>query len=211
MIRHILSRIKRITAKKAWGRRNPNNNTVMGTPFNAELVSVGNKTYGVLNVINHSDNYRLIIGNYCSIAPDVTFIVCGEHAINHISTFPFKAHCCEERFEAISKGDIVIEDDVWIGTKAIIMSGVTIRQGAIVAAGAIVTHDVPPYGIVAGVPAVLINKRFSDDLIQLLMKIDYAKLNQNLIERYIDLLYTDIVVNDSTDKINEFIKELSIV
>ena len=183
----------------------------MGTPFNVELVSVGNKSYGVLNVINHSDNYRLIIGNYCSIAPDVTFIVCGEHAINHISTFPFKAHCFEERFEAVSKGDIVIEDDVWIGTKAIIMSGVTIRQGAIVAAGAIVTHDVPPYGIVAGVPAVLINKRFSDDLIQLLMKIDYAKLNQNLIERYIDLLYTDIVVNDSTDKIKEFIKELSIV
>ena len=99
----------------------------MGTPFNVELVSVGNKSYGVLNVINHSDNYRLIIGNYCSIAPDVTFIVCGEHAINHISTFPFKAHCFEERFEAVSKGDIVIEDDVWIGTKAIIMSGVTIR------------------------------------------------------------------------------------
>ena len=205
MIRRIRSKVEAIRRKKQWRKRNQGNNTVMGSSFNIDLVSVGKKTYGVLNVINHSEKYRLTIGSYCSIAPDVTFVVCGEHPIHHISTFPFKTHCCGEKFEAISKGDIIVEDDVWIGTKAIVMSGVTIHRGAVIAAGTIVTHDVPAYGIVAGIPARLIKKRFSDEQIQLLMNINYERLDQAIIEKHIDLLYEDIDSDRSCNAIKQFI------
>lgn len=101
---------------------------------------VGNHTYGRLNVLNSSDTYCLRIGNFCSIAHDVFFIVCADHPTNIISTFPFKVKCIRSHsHEAISRGDIIVEDDVWIGHRATILSGVQIGQGAVVA------KDVHPY------------------------------------------------------------------
>lgn len=197
MIKQIVSRIKQIVKKKQWRKMNPENDTVMGIPFNENLVTVGKKTYGILNVINHSNNYRLSIGHYCSIAPEVLFIVCGDHPTDRISLFPFKAHGFGGGFEAVSNGDIEVKDDVWIGARATILSGVTIGQGAVVAAGAVVTRNVPPYCIVAGVPAKIIKKRFADDVIEELLRIDYSKLDHDLIKNHIDELYTRI---DSKDQ-----------
>lgn len=68
------------------------------------------------------------------------------------------------KHEATSKGDIVVKDDVWIGYGSIILSGVHIGQGAVIAAGSVVSHDVPPYAIVGGVPARLIKYRFSEEM-----------------------------------------------
>lgn len=197
--------LKRYVEQRKWRSSNKENDTIMGNRFNRSLVHVGKKSYGVLNIINHSDNYELIIGNYCSIAPDVLFVVCGEHQINHISTFPFKAHCCGQKYEAISKGNIVVEDDVWIGTRATILSGVNIGKGAVIAAGSIVTHDVEPYTIVGGVPATIIQHRFTADQKKVLEKIDFSRIDDTFIKKHVDLLYRDIDITDDLRWVEELI------
>ena len=116
------------------------------------------------------------------------FMLCAEHNVLNVSTYPYKAQSYGEP-EAISKGNIVVEDDVWIGARAIIMSGVKIGQGAVVAAGAVVSKDVPPYAIVGGVPAKIIKYRFDDNLRFLYKKIDYSKLDMEFIMTHINELY----------------------
>ena len=161
----------------------------MGAVFNPFLVSVGKETYGRVNVINFSDKYRVSIGNFCSISTDVFFIVCGEHRVDTISTYPFRVQCCSAEFEATSKGDIIVEDDVWFGHGATVLSGVHIGQGAVISAGAVVTKDVPPYAIVGGVPARIIKYRFSDEMINELIKVDYSKMTTEMIKENIEKLY----------------------
>lgn len=80
----------------------------------------------------------------------------GEHNYSCFSTYPFHRYVIDGSFESISKGPIILEDDVWIGENCIILSGVKIGQGAVIAAGAIVTNDIPPYAIAGGVPAKVI-------------------------------------------------------
>lgn len=104
--------------------------------------------------------------------------------------------------EALSKGNIIIEDDVWIGQGAIILSGVTIGRGSVIGAGAVVAKDIPPYSIVVGNPGKVIKKRFSDEIIEKLMKVDYSKLDENKIKYNIDLLYTEINENNVDEIIN---------
>lgn len=195
----IKNKFKLFLLKRNWRKKNRHNNTVLCNMTDIDLLSVGKRSYGQLNVINHSSSYRLSLGNYCSIAPEVLFVVCGGHAMNHLSTFPFKAHCLSGGYEAISKGDIVIEDDVWIGTRAIILSGVHIGKGAIVAAGAVVTSDIPEYSIVAGVPAKVVKKRFTDKQIELIRRIDYDNLDDELIRNNIENLYKDIKEDDNLE------------
>ena len=140
---------------------------------------------------------KVVIGNYCSIAPDVTFIPHLDLYTNHISTYPFKVYIKGERFEATSKGDIIIDDDVWIGYGATILSGVHIGQGAVITAGAVVSRDVPPYSVSGGVPARVLKYRFSEKIIQKLMMVDFEKLDERLISSHIDELYE--AVNEDTD------------
>jgi len=168
----------------------------MQTPFDVSLVKVGCATYGGLNIINFSNNKKLYIGNYCSIGPDVLFIVCGDHNFNYVSGFPFKVRYGLEKYEASSKGDIIVEDDVWIAARATILSGVRIGQGAVICAGAVVTKDVPPYSIVAGVPAKEVKKRCSTKRIKELLDLDYSKLDYDRISEHIEDLYTDIETAD---------------
>lgn len=130
------------------------------------------------------------IGSFCSIADRVTFVVSADHPTENISTFPFKTLCTRETgCEAVSKGDIVVEDDVWLGYGATVLSGVHIGQGAVVAAGSVVTKDVLPYAIVAGVPAKVIKYRFSPELIAELLKVDYSKLDEEQVGGHIQELY----------------------
>ena len=193
MIRGLLIRLKRREKLKKWREINSHNSTTMNNDFDMNLVSVGKYTYGELNVLNFSEDKRLSIGNYCSIASNVTFAVCSEHTMNTISTFPFKVKCLSSvAFEALSKGDIIVEDDVWIGQNAVVLSGVRIGQGAIVAAGAIVTKDVPPYAIVGGNPAKIIKYRFKQELIDELIKVDFGALSRTEINEHIDELYMEI-------------------
>lgn len=176
---------------RQWREVNAHNQTFLIHPLlYPSCVSVGNGTYGPVNVEMSRPDYFLKIGNYCSIANNVTFILSSDHPTNHISTYPFKVICTHEaEYESLSKGDITIDDDVWIGFGATILSGVHIGQGAVIAAGAVVTKDVEPYSIVAGVPANVIKYRFNEDLRKALMAIDYSKLDPQMIHDHMDQLY----------------------
>lgn len=104
-----------------------------------------------------------------------------------ISTYPFRQKFLGEG-QATTKGKIVLDDDVWVGDSAMIMSGVHIGQGAVIGAGAVVTHDIPPYAIAAGVPAKVVKFRFSDEIISKLMQLDYAKLSPETIKKNVAAL-----------------------
>ncbi len=184
--------------RKLWRRRNRHNQTLMSNRFDFSVVSVGNNSYGCLNVLSFATKNHLQIGNYVSIAPNVWFLLDVEHSINHISTYPFKVKMLGiEKTEAFSRGGgIVVEDDVWIGFGATILSGVHIGQGAVVAAGALVTKDVPPYAIVGGVPAKLIKYRFEQELVRELVDIDYSRLDKQDVREHLDELYSELREKD---------------
>ena len=128
--------------------------------------------------INHD---KLIIGKFCSIACGAKFLfTSANHTQSSLSTYPFPIFFEEWGLDVQNitsawdnKGDIMIGNDVWIGYETVIMSGVTIGDGAIIASRAVVTKDVPPYTIVGGVPAKTIRKRFSDDDIEALQKMKW--------------------------------------
>ena len=175
--------------RRKWHALNTHNGTYAACVFDETLVSVGRKTYGPLFVSAFNRDARLTIGNFCSIAPNVAFMLSSDHAAGNISTFPFRVKYGFSDCEALSKGDIVVDDDVWIGYGATILSGVHIGQGAIVAAGAVVTKDVPPYAIVGGVPAKVIKYRFPPEMIGELLKVDYSQLSDDMVREHIDELY----------------------
>lgn len=184
--------------KKKWRKKNTDNFTTVGKyTFDTSKVLVGKGTYGELNVLQFETNCcKLIIGSYCSIAPEVVFLTDGEHSYKSISTYPFATRYFNKNIDTFSKGNIIIDDDVWIGYGAIIMSGVHIGQGAIIAAGAVVTKAVMPYAIVGGVPANVIKYRFDKNIIDELLKVDYKKISINDIEQNLGKLYCELSDKD---------------
>lgn len=189
----IYKNIKFNNFKRKWRFKNSHNNTIPNSVFDMTSVTVGNFTYGRLNVVCFNKKNSLIIGNFVSLADDVTFVLDADHYMNHISTYPMRVQITKEcKAESIGKGNITVGDDVWIGYGATIMSGVHISQGAVVAAGAVVTKDIPPYAIVGGIPAKVIKYRFSPEMIEELMKIDYSRLTKEQIEQHIDELYLEL-------------------
>jgi acetyltransferase-like isoleucine patch superfamily enzyme len=121
------------------------------------------------------------IGNYCSIAPGVRFISGGEHHIEYVTTSPFGR-------PAVSRGPIIVGSDVWIGANALILSGVQIGHGAVVGAGSVVTKDVRPYEIVAGVPAKHLRFRFNQDQIRRLLHVRWWDWPDQRIQEHEHLL-----------------------
>lgn len=188
----MLYSLKKQLFKRKWRKLNPHNFTNAEDLFDPTLVEVGDYTYGGLRVLTYNKNNKLQIGRFCSIAQEVMFVLSADHYINHISSYPYKVWIMKEDQEGISKGNITVDDDVWIGFRSTILSGVHIGQGAVIAAGAVVTKDVPPYSIVAGVPAKVIKYRFKSDMIEELLKIDYQKLSEKEIKDHIDELYVEL-------------------
>ena len=135
------------------------------------------------NVLYHYPIHRekLIIGKFCSIACGTKFLFnCANHTLKSLSTYTFPLFYEEWELEKSNittawdnKGDIVIGNDVWIGYEAVIMAGVHIGDGAIIAARAVVTKDGPPYTIVGGTPAKEIRKRFDAEVIQQLLMLKW--------------------------------------
>ncbi|MDE5580431.1 MAG: CatB-related O-acetyltransferase [Treponemataceae bacterium] len=202
MINFLKRKFKTKFFQKKYRKLNAHNYTHIKNFCDLSKVVIGRKTYGEIYISDHSElDTKLIIGSYCSIAPGVQFLLGGEHNINTVSTYPFKVMCFGYKREAGSKGNIVIQDDVWIGQKAIICSGVTIGQGAIVAAGAVVTKDVEPYSIVGGNPAKIIKYRFEEKLREKLKKTDVAKLFDKFEEKDIDKIYSKL----NEDLLNEIL------
>ena len=122
---------------------------------------------------------KLIIGKFCALASGVRFIMgSANHRLCSVSTYPFSVfggaweentppHLSQLPF----KGDTVVGNDVWIGREAVIMPGIKIGDGAIVAAYSVVTRDVAPYTLVGGNPARLIRHRFDEELTAMLLKL----------------------------------------
>lgn len=147
------------------------------------------------NVLYHYyiNKDRLVIGKFCSIACGAKFIfTSANHALGSLSTYPFPIFYDEWALDAVNvtdawdnKGDIVVGNDVWIGYEAVILSGVTIGDGAIIGARAVVTKDVPPYTIVAGVPARTIRKRFDEETIARLEQLRWWDWPEDEIRRHI--------------------------
>lgn len=138
---------------------------------------------------------KLIIGKFCAIASEVKFIMNGaNHKLSGISTYPFGifGNGWEKAFPKLNdlpiKGDTVINNDVWIGYNALIMPGVKIGDGAIIASRAVVTKDVAPYTIVGGNPAKEIKKRFTQEQIDVLLNIAWWNWPIEKITKYIELI-----------------------
>lgn len=190
------NKIKEIIFKIKWRRLNKHNFTTAVNIFPINKVRVGKMTYGPLNIYSwDNEDEGIIIGNFVSIASGVKFLLGGNHRTDTVSTYPFKVKILGEKTEATTKGKIIIEDDVWIGMDAMILSGVTIGKGAVVAARSVITRDVPPYSIVAGNPAKVIRYRFDKNLIKKLEDIDMEKLDAKFIKENIDYLYKTLDEN----------------
>lgn len=134
---------------------------------------VGVGSYGVPEVFEFGDDTVLRVGSYTSIAAGVRILLGGEHRTDWLTTYPFPAMMKgleDIRDYAPSKGDVVIGSDCWICADAMILSGVTIGHGAIVAAGAVVSRDVPPFAVVGGNPCKFIRWRFEEHERELLLR-----------------------------------------
>lgn len=174
MFSTIILRAKCFLIKLYWKRNNQHNRTSLGSISNKQAIDfikkggikVGKNTYGVINV-NYTcgDSEKLIIGDNCSLGR-CNFLLGGGHDYQRITTFPFVDE------PATSKGPIIVENDVWIGDAVWILSGVILKKGCVIGTGSIVTHDVPPYAIVAGNPAKVIKYRFPKEVINKLLKFD---------------------------------------
>lgn len=197
MFNNLKAKLRMRKFSKNWRESNPQNETMPNNIFNADRVNVGRYTYGALNVYDFNNKNSLTIGDFCSIADQVMFILDADHNVHTMSTFPFKVKALHiSEYEATSKGSINVDDDVWIGYHATIMSGVTIGQGAVIASGAVVTKDVPPYAIVGGVPAKIIKYRFSKEIVDELFKINYKRLTPEMISSHLDEFYKENLTVD---------------
>ena len=136
---------------------------------------------------------KLILGKFCAIARNTKFIMNGaNHKLDGVSTYPFYIFgngwekTSPKEGELPYKGDTVIGNDVWIGYEATFMPGVTVGDGAIVAAKSVVVGDVPPYTIVGGNPAKRIRQRFSDDVVRSLLNIAWWNWDIEKITRHLE-------------------------
>jgi len=155
---------------------------------------IGEHTYGHPRVRFPETGRQLRIGRFCSIADRVEILLGGNHRTDWATTYPFTAlpglwpaaAGCRD-FHA-SRGDVTIGHDVWLGSGAMVLSGVTIGHGAIVGARAVVSRDVPPYAIVAGHPARLVRHRFDPATVALLLETAWWDVPRPALDRLIPLL-----------------------
>lgn len=152
----------------------------------------GPEKFEEYNVLYNYDpsKVKLVMGKFVAIAAETRFIMTGNHKLDAISTYPFPifGQGWESAFDIDSlpvKGDIIVGHDVWFGYDSLVMNGVTIGNGTIIAARAVVVKDVPAYSIVAGNPAKVVKMRFDDQAIERLERLAWwdwpiEKINQHL-------------------------------
>jgi len=195
MIEFILYRIKKIIFKRKWRLKNRHNFTRPSIIFPINKVTVGKMTYGNLDVRTFGNpNEKLIIGDYVSISEEVKFILGGNHQTKIFSNFPLYSILVkkEPEIDAKTKGSIFVENEVWIGTGAMILSGVRISKGAIIGAGAVVSKDIPAYSIVGGNPATILKYRFPEDIRNLIGELSISGIKENKIIENINLFYREL-------------------
>lgn len=210
----------------------PNPNTIFPNEYKtscfiknvikASNITVGDYTYYDDN--NHPEDFeknnvlfnypefgdKLIIGNFCAIASGTTFIMGpANHRISSITTYPFNVfggawtENTPKHFSQLPfKGDIVIGNDVWIGRESVIMPGVKIGDGSIIAAYSVVTKDIPPYCVAGGNPARVVKKRFDDKLTALLLKLKWWNFEPEKLVNFLPVL-----CDPDLEKVKKTIKE----
>ncbi len=187
--------------KKWLGRKGKNKNPFTRDLIEEKNIEIGAYSYGEPRIHRWSEKYRVQIGKFCSIADDVHLLVDGNHRSDWISTYPFGRlleNFPKNREHPTGKGDIIIGHDVWIARGAVILSGVRIGNGAVIAAGAMVVKNVEDYEIVGGNPAQSLGFRFSKSQIEDLLKIAWWNWPLEKIKDEITLL--------ESQNIEEFIK-----
>lgn len=158
---------------------------------------IGKWSYGDLHIDAFGSPVAMFeMGAFCSVARGVQVLLAGEHRYDRVTSFPlftvWKRHS-HLHGHPTSKGDVSIGNDVWIGTEAIILSGVRIGDGAVIGARAVVTKDIPPYAIVAGSPARIVKMRFDKKTVNRLLKIRWWEWADERIDAAVPLLLsTDI-------------------
>lgn len=152
----------------------------------------GPENFEEYNVLYNYDfsKVKLVIGKFCAIAAETRFIMTGDHKLDAVSTYPFPifGQGWESAFNVYDlpvKGDIVVGHDVWFGYDSLVMNGVNIGNGSIIASRAVVIKDVPAYSIVAGNPAKVVKMRFDSKTIERLQELSWwdweiEKINRNL-------------------------------
>jgi len=176
--------------------------------INAGHVMIGDYSYIGSGRISSLSNTQITIGKFTSIASGINII--GALHKHHISTYGLSKLLKDTDrrglVHGISRGDIIIGNDVWIGTNAIVLSGIKISDGAIIGAGAVVTKNIPPYAVAVGVPAKVMKNRFSDEDIELLMNARWWDWSHEKIIRCIPMFYdqslsvSDFLIN--AEKVN---------
>ena len=155
---------------------------------------IGRWTYGSPQVLSWNDGTMLEVGSFCSISDSVTIMLGGEHRPDWVTTYPFNQIFPEAagfRGHPHTKGNVVIGHDVWIGHSALILSGVSIGNGAVVAARSVVRSNVEPYSIVAGNPSRHVKFRFDEATVAALEEMAWWDWPLDQIKEAWSLMLTD--------------------
>lgn len=156
--------------------------------------SIGDYTYGKIEILEWGEGASLKIGKFCSIADGTKIMLGGEHRTEWITTYPFPEifktwkEAKSIKGHPKTKGNVEIGNDVWIGTGVIVLSGVQIGDGAVIGAGSIVSKDIKPYSISAGIPAKTIKLRFSQSKIKQLLDLKWWDWPEIKIRKNVRLL-----------------------
>ena len=208
MITRIKQILKCYLLEKKFRQKNKHNNIKLKLlnhyPIPIDSFEIDYYSYGKLNVISFGHPLeKLKVGRFCSIAPNCTFILSGEHKKDCLLTYPTNSLLFRlENNNLLCKGEIIVEDDVWLGYGVTILSGVTIGKGSIIGAGTVISKNIEPYSIVVGNPCRVIKKRFSDEIIEKLLSIDYKEINLNSIKQ----IQNEEISDNNIDNIISMIK-----
>ena len=174
--------------------------------------TVGRYTYGDLTVRWFGEPHRLNIGSFCSLAGGIWVYVGGNHVTDFVTTYPFGAdgvwpsgHGPGGLPLCVGKGSVNIGNDVWIGDRAVIMSGVTVGHGAVIAANAVVSRDVPAYAVVAGSPAAVKRYRIAQEFIPRMLAVRWWDWEDEQIKRTLGLMLSPDIASflEEAEKISE--------
>lgn len=159
------------------------------------MLDIGDFTYGNPSIIAIGEGANFRMGKFCAISEAVVIMLGAEHRTDWVSTYPWNDNSVHDWGgprvpigHPRTKGDVIIGNDCWLGFGALILSGVTIGDGACIGADSVVTRDVPSYCIAAGNPARIIRKRFDDDAIKFLLDLCWWDWPIERIERAIPIL-----------------------
>lgn len=163
--------------------------------FAKTLHTIGEFSYGVPTVRSWGEGTKLKVGRYCSFADGVQIFLGGNHPMDWVTTYPFIEEFGWPKIDNLdlpgTNGDVIIGNDVWVGSRATIMSGVTLADGCVVGAHAVVAKSVAPYEIVVGNPARSVRSRFNAATIEALLEIKWWDWDEEKVRKFTPALMSN--------------------